>query len=236
MTNNLLHRLFLAALLGVSFHTCAADYTSAMEALLKGDFASAKNEFNALAGDGDSQSQYMLSVIYANGYGVPRDYGTAITWLRKSALGGYPNAQSLMGSLLLDGSDVPVEYYSAIQWQGVPIGANGDMSIPPRPPRATRADYQTAAGWLARAAAQNDLRCGAILSWMFANGRGVPVDHGMAYALAHLFQENELAKRDLGKYERSMSPAEIEAGRQLTAPLRAAFLSTLERHGLRALH
>lgn len=236
MTHKPLQRLFLAALLGVSFHACAADYTTAMEALLKGDFANATAEFKALARDGDSQSQYMLSVIYANGYGVTRDYGTAITWLRKSAIGGYPNAQSLLGSLSLDGSDVPAEYYSAIQWQGVPVGANGDMSIAPRPPRAARPDYQTAAGWLARAAAQNDLRCGAILSWMFANGRGVPVDHGMAYALAYLSQENELAKRDLANYERSMSSAAIEAGRHLAAPLKDAFLSTLERHGLRALH
>jgi TPR repeat protein len=46
---------------------------------------------------GDAKSQWALGAMYYYGRGVPRDYGEAVRWYRKSAEQGYPQAQYDLG-------------------------------------------------------------------------------------------------------------------------------------------
>lgn len=56
--------------------------------------------------DGKPASQFNLSVIYLNGYGVNRDEAKAIKWLMESASKRYPPAEYALASRYLSGSGV----------------------------------------------------------------------------------------------------------------------------------
>ena len=54
--------------------------------------------------------------MYAMGRGVPRDYATALAWLRKSAGQGNASAQNDLGTLYDQGRGVPEDSAEAARW------------------------------------------------------------------------------------------------------------------------
>ena len=50
-----------------------ADFQKGLDAAIKGDYATALEEWMPLAKQGDSESQYNLGVMYENGQGVSQD-------------------------------------------------------------------------------------------------------------------------------------------------------------------
>ncbi len=64
-----------------------------MEALDKGDYATALKEWRTLAEQGDAEAQSNLGVMYSNGQGVPQDYVQAYMWLSLPAAQGSETAR-----------------------------------------------------------------------------------------------------------------------------------------------
>ncbi len=54
----------------------------------------------------DPTQQYKTGLRYFNGEGVPQDYSTAFTWIRRAAEQGLPEAQSTLGVLYEKGYGV----------------------------------------------------------------------------------------------------------------------------------
>ena len=60
---------------------------------------------NALrtAESGQAKAQYMVGLMYANGFGTPQDFEQALFWYRKSAAKSYAPAQSLLAGKYVRG-------------------------------------------------------------------------------------------------------------------------------------
>ena len=65
---------------------------------------------------GDSNSQYNLEVMYANGTGVPKDAAEAVKWYRKAADQGNAPAQHNLGVAYDNGYGVPKDAAEAMKW------------------------------------------------------------------------------------------------------------------------
>lgn len=65
------------------------------------------------AAQGDANAGYALSVIYANGQGVPIDIKTAVEWLNKSAGHGDKRAEYELGVIIYNGKFVAQDYNRA---------------------------------------------------------------------------------------------------------------------------
>lgn len=70
----------------------AADFNAGMDAYERQDFRSAFQEFSVLARAGDSNAQYMLGRMYAQGKGVVQDYVQAHKWYNLAASQGHGQA------------------------------------------------------------------------------------------------------------------------------------------------
>lgn len=80
-----------------------------------GDFASARAIWERLALSGDARSQLNLGRLYANGDGVPVDYGKAKEWFAKAAALNLPEAQYALAKLYLYGDGVAPSREEAIR-------------------------------------------------------------------------------------------------------------------------
>jgi localization factor PodJL len=77
----------------------AAEYDAALYAFNRGDYATAARQFESAARDGDSDAQYWLGRIYADGLGRPRDPVTAYGWFDHAAAQGHHDASILRDGL-----------------------------------------------------------------------------------------------------------------------------------------
>ena len=86
-----------AAMLLVTVGTlpaAAQTFDAALEAYVRGDYATALAGFQNYAEQGDATAQFNLGVMYANGgEGVPEDDAEAVRWYRLAAEQGYAAAQ-----------------------------------------------------------------------------------------------------------------------------------------------
>ena len=76
--------------LAVVFLSCLtaparAGIDEGLAAYERGDYATALQEWAPLANQGDAEAQYFLGHMYAEGQGVPRQYGKAAVWFRQAA-------------------------------------------------------------------------------------------------------------------------------------------------------
>ena len=58
------------------------------------DKAEAVKWYRAAAEQGQSEAQYELGVMYADGSGVPRDHSEAVKWCQKAAAQGHEKASA----------------------------------------------------------------------------------------------------------------------------------------------
>ena len=70
----------------------------------------------ANADKGDAQAQFNLGLLYQRGDGVPKDYGKAVSWYRKSAEQGDPFGQLYFGICYAQGWGVVRDYGEAAKW------------------------------------------------------------------------------------------------------------------------
>jgi TPR repeat protein len=55
--------------------------------------------------------------MYANGKGVPRDYGATRTWWTRAADQGHTKAQYCVGIMYSTGTGVPQDVDEALKWK-----------------------------------------------------------------------------------------------------------------------
>ena len=86
--NTLTDRKMLTVLLGNAGVSWSADYQKGLDAANRGDFATALREWKPLAEQRNAVAQKNLSVMYAFGKGVPKDYVYAHMWGNLAAANG----------------------------------------------------------------------------------------------------------------------------------------------------
>ena len=86
--NTLTDRKMLTILLGNAGVSGSADYQKGLDAANRGDFATALREWKPLAEQRNAVAQKNLSVMYAFGKGVPKDYVYAHMWGNLAAANG----------------------------------------------------------------------------------------------------------------------------------------------------
>lgn len=102
---------------GADFYQPYSDeFYKGLNALQRGDVATALRELKPLAEKGDEQAQYFLGAIYTRGEGVPQDHKAAMKWYRLAAEQGNARAQRGLGLIYLSGLGVPQNYKMAIKW------------------------------------------------------------------------------------------------------------------------
>lgn len=69
-----------------------------------------------LAKAGNAEAQNSVGDMYADGNGVPQDYGEAAKWYRLAAEQGHDEAQNNLGSLYYAGDGVSQHFGEAIKW------------------------------------------------------------------------------------------------------------------------
>ena len=87
-----------------------------VKAFQKGDYKTALSIFEDLSSTNNSEAQYYLGIIYANGYGVKQDYLKAKEWLEKAAAQGHVEAQNEIGFIYTNGYGVKQDYSKAREW------------------------------------------------------------------------------------------------------------------------
>lgn len=94
------------------------------EAVTRGDYNAALQEWRPLAEQGDANAQHNLGVIYEYGYGTRQDYKKAMSWYLKAARQGLAAAQYNLGVMYHNGEGVPRDYVQAHMWFSI-AGENG---------------------------------------------------------------------------------------------------------------
>ena len=215
-----------------------AGFEEGIQAYKNGDYATAMRAWLPLAQQGDARAQFLLGALYAQGYGVPQDYGAAAQWFRRAATQGHVAAQYNLGVRYLEGRGVPRDPSQAAQWfrraaqQGFAraqynlgvLYANGD-GVP--------RDASQAAQWFRRAADQEEPKAQYNLGLFYAEGVGVPRDYGEAYVWFTLAAarmppgvDHEQAVRNRDIVAARLTPAQLDAARRRAGTWQPPAMST----------
>lgn len=82
----------------------ASDYDTAIDALVP------------LARGGNAEAQFLMAMIYGNGFGVPKDRNAAAAWYIRAAEQGHPVAQLHLGFYHRRGYGVPQDRVMSHMW------------------------------------------------------------------------------------------------------------------------
>ena len=183
LLRNLITILFLL-LLSVA-PVFAADFQKGLDAALRGDFATAQQEWRPLAEQGNAVAQYNLGQMYRNGDGVTEDDSQAVYWYRKAAEQGDSDAQLKLGFMYANGEGVTEDDTQAVYWyrkaaeQGdsdaqLKLGFMFDLG------KGVAEDDKQAVYWYKKAAEQGDAIGQWSLATMYQYGEGVAEDDTQA--------------------------------------------------------
>ena len=204
---NLIRAIFCSTFLLTPL-LASASLDNGLAAYERGNYTVAFDIFSAHAIQGNANAQYHLGLLYAQGRGVPHNYGEALKWYRKAAEQGHANAQHNLGSLYDLGRGVPHNSREAWKWfrkaaeqghanaqinvsvmEGAPeetvrAAVQGDAKAQNRlglmydKGRGVPQNYGEAAKWFRKAAEQGDVKAQIKLGFMYELGEGVPQNYG----------------------------------------------------------
>ncbi|MDG4594290.1 MAG: SEL1-like repeat protein [Candidatus Contendobacter sp.] len=129
--------------------------------------------------------QYLLGVMYGNGYGVKQDYAQARQWYQKAAEQGNAEAQFNLGVMYANGYGVKQDYAQARQWfqkaadQGL-ANAQFNLGVMYDEGQGVKQDYSQARQWYQKAAEQGEADAQSNLGMMYSEGKGVKQDYSQA--------------------------------------------------------
>ncbi len=106
----------LVAWLAVSGASVRADMADALAAFDAGDYATAFEEWRALAEAGEAEAQVALAGLYLVGQGTDADAAEALRWYRRAAERGHAVEQQNLGDLLSRGLGAPHDLVGAYVW------------------------------------------------------------------------------------------------------------------------
>jgi TPR repeat protein len=93
-----------------------SDMAAGVAAFKKGDYATARMEFEGLAYEGQAAAQANLALMYAKGYGVNIDEAAAVRWYQMAAEQGQAAAQNNLASMYLAGEGVRKDPVLGFMW------------------------------------------------------------------------------------------------------------------------
>ncbi len=131
----------------------------AIEAIERGDYATAFKISLPLAEQGDADAQFSLGVMYDKGRGVPQDDAEAVKWYREAAEWGVAEAQYKLGVMYDKGRGVPQDDAEGVKWsrkaaeQGY-ARAQNDLGVMYNDGQGVPKDYAHAHMWFNLAASR----------------------------------------------------------------------------------
>lgn len=105
---------------------CAQDLKAGLDAVKRGQWASALHELTPLAENGSPAAQYALGTMYANGDGVAPDLARAEKLLRQAAQGGEWRARAHLEFMRVTGQLQPTGAANPMAAAAAPAAATGD--------------------------------------------------------------------------------------------------------------
>jgi TPR repeat protein len=122
-----------------------------------------------------------IGVAYAEGKGVPRDYGEALKWYRLAANRKFSRAQANLGLMYENGRGVPQDLAEALRWYRIAVRnddavAQNNLGAMYSEGKGVPADEREAARWFRLAARQGLAGAESNLGALYGLGRGVPRD------------------------------------------------------------
>jgi TPR repeat protein len=143
--------------------------------------------FKTGADHGSATSMGYLGLLYANGFGVTRDYTKSREWYEKAADKGDESGMANLGLGLLynNGQGVAQDYAKAREWyeKAVEKGnadAMANLGLLYNNGQGVAQDYAKAREWYEKAAEKGNADAMADLGRLYANGFGVAQDYGKA--------------------------------------------------------
>jgi len=129
------------------------------------------------AEQGNAFAQYNMGEMYQGGYGVPRNYKSALKWYKLSAEQGNAFAQHDLGRMYEIGRGVPWNYKTALKWYRL-AAKQGLLYAQTRVEILQKkiADQNE----LRERAKQGDAKAQSNLGEMYEKGRGVPRNYKSA--------------------------------------------------------
>ncbi len=106
----------VAALSMISHGVLSADFNEGLRAYDAGDYATARDEWLALARRGDVDAQVAIAGLYRSGLGLPQSDADAAEWYRRAAENGHAVAQINLGELYSLGRGVQRDLALAFFW------------------------------------------------------------------------------------------------------------------------
>lgn len=116
MTRAAMWKAFGGMCLLLSSTLATAGLQEGMEALGRGDYGSALEEFRVAAEKGDDAAEYNLGLLYEKGLGVEQDHAAALRWYRKGAQKGYAPSWYSLGLMYLNGHGVEADPEEGREW------------------------------------------------------------------------------------------------------------------------
>ena len=101
-----------AALAALATASQATPFEDGAGAWKRGDYRTAMNSWRGLTNDATVQNNF--GIMYMDGKGVPRNYGTALQWFSRSAANGNSLGQNNLGGMYRDGKGVQRDYAKAL--------------------------------------------------------------------------------------------------------------------------
>ena len=106
----------VAALLLLAALPAAADFDAGVAAFQRGNYDVARDEWRPLAESGQSNAQFNLALLHANGFGVPRSPDEARRWFAAAAEQGNTQAQYNLALMLQAGDGIERDIRGARRW------------------------------------------------------------------------------------------------------------------------
>jgi len=119
----------MTVLLGSSGVCWSADFQKGVDALERGDYATALKEMTPLAEQGNAGAQYNLGQMYRMGLGVLQDDKTALKWYTLAAEQGVAPAQYALGVMYLEGQGIPQDYVRSYMWFNLSAAAGAEIAV-----------------------------------------------------------------------------------------------------------
>ncbi len=138
------------------------------------------------ASKGDPRAQFEVAARYAEGKGIPQDFGQAATWYQRAATQGLAAAQYRLGALYERGLGVTADpgrarvWYNRAAEQGN-VRAMHNLAVLSAGRPGMSPDYPSAVQWFTEAASRGLADSQYNLGILYESGLGVPANNIEAY-------------------------------------------------------
>jgi len=99
----------------LSVGAAGADFEAGVRALREQNYTAALHEFQSLAATGVANAEFMVGVMYENGYGVEADPEVSANWYRRAAERGLAAAQFNPSVFYQHGKGVALNFSEAVK-------------------------------------------------------------------------------------------------------------------------